>query len=290
MKNFRIVLLCTVCLASCVSRGKTERIETQRDSLATVLGVKDSLLNEVFAAVNAISDNLSAIKSRESLLTMGNGERGRRPAEQINEDIAAIDKLLQENRHKIEALERSAAQLRKANVRIEGLERMIGTLHTQLAEKNQEVDALKEEMTRMGLQVETLTTQVAQQEHRLEELNEKRAELEADVADKTSRLYAVYYIVGPQKELLDTQIVRKSGFIGRTLTVNEKHNLDSFTKGDTRFLEDISIGHKNVTVVTTHPEDSYQLVEGEGKEVASLRILDPDRFWESSKILVISYK
>ncbi len=290
MKKICFVLLCAACFASCVSRGTAEKIETQRDSLATALGVKDSLLSEVFAAVNAISDNLSAIKTRENILTIGNGESGRRPVEQINEDIAAIDKLLEENRTKIEALERSAAQLRKANVRIQGLEQMITNLSSQLDEKNREVESLKEDLTQMGVQVETLSTQVAEQDRQLEELTTKKGELEADVADKTARLYAVYYIVGPQKELLDTQIVRKSGFIGRTLTVNEKHNLDSFTKGDTRFLEEIPVGHKNVTVVTTHPEDSYRLVEGEGREIVSLRILDPERFWESSKILVVSYK
>ncbi len=290
MKKICFVLLCAACFASCVSRGTAEKIETQRDSLATALGVKDSLLSEVFAAVNAISDNLSAIKTRENILTIGNGESGRRPVEQINEDIAAIDKLLEENRTKIEALERSAAQLRKANVRIQGLEQMITNLSSQLDEKNREVESLKKDLTQMGVQVETLSTQVAEQDRQLEELTTKKGELEADVADKTARLYAVYYIVGPQKELLDTQIVRKSGFIGRTLTVNEKHNLDSFTKGDTRFLEEIPVGHKNVTVVTTHPEDSYRLVEGEGREIVSLRILDPERFWESSKILVVSYK
>lgn len=290
MKKICFVLFFAAFFTSCVSRGTAEKIETQRDSLATALGVKDSLLNEVFAAVNAISDNLSAIKTRENILTIGNNESGRRPVEQINEDIAAIDKLLQDNRSKIEALERSAAQLRKANVRIQGLEQMIKNLDAQLNEKNQEVEFLKKELAQMGVRVETLSTQVSEQGQRLEELTTTKGQLEADIADKTARLYAVYYIVGPQKELLDAQIIRKSGFIGRTLTVNEKHNLDSFTQGDTRFLEEIPVGHKNVTIVTTHPEDSYRLVEGVGKEIASLRILDPERFWESSKILVVSYK
>lgn len=290
MKKICFVLLCAACFASCVSRGTAERIETQLDSLAAALDRKDSLLGEVFAAVNAISDNLSAIKTRENILTVGNGESGKRSAEQINEDIAAIDKLLLDNRMKIEALERSAAQLRKAHVRIEGLERMIENLAAQLDVKNREVGSLKKELAQMGVQVETLSTQVIEQGERLEVLTTEKGELEADVADKTARLYAVYYIVGPQKELLDTQIVRKSGFIGRTLTVNEKRNLDSFTKGDSRFLDEIPVGHKNVTVVTSHPEDSYRLIEGEGKTVESLRILDPERFWEASKILIVSYK
>lgn len=283
-------MLCAACFASCVSRGTVEKIEKQRDSLAMALNAKDSLLNEVFTAVNAISDNLSAIKKRENMLTLDNGETARRPAEQIHQDIAAIDKLLQENRTKIESLERSAARLRKANVRIEGLERMIHDLDAQLAAKNEEVESLKIELSQIGVRVETLSTQVTEQDGQIKELANRKSEMEADIADKTARLFAVYYLVGAQKELIDSQIVRKSGFIGRTLTINEKHNLESFIKGDARFLEEIPIGQKNVTVVTIHPEDSYRLVEGAGKEIVSLQILDPDRFWESSKILVVSCK
>lgn len=97
----------------------------ERDSLTSVIRAKDSLINLVFSDINAISENLAVIKSRENLITVaGEQEGSRRPVEEINNDIAAIDRLLQDNRKKIESLERSAAQLRKANLRIEGLERM----------------------------------------------------------------------------------------------------------------------------------------------------------------------
>lgn len=291
MKKICFVALCSALLcASCVSRGTAEKIGNERDSLAVALDEKDSLLNEVFSAVNTISENLSAIRMRENLLALDNTESARRPLDRINEDIAAIDNLLAENRLKIESLEHSASQLRKAKVRISGLEQMIETLHAQLDEKNRSVEQLKEELAQMGVRVEDLSTQVAQQERQVEELSAQRNELEANVAETTTRLYTVYYLVGEQKELLDAQIVRKSGFIGRTLTIDERHTLDRFTKGDARELEEIPIGRKNVTLVTAHPEDSYQWVEGENKEVAALRILNPERFWEASKILVISYK
>lgn len=285
-----VAALCAVLCTSCVSRGTAEKIGSERDSLAVALDEKDSLLNEVFSAVNSISENLSAIRMRENLLALDNSESGRRPLERINEDIAAIDHLLAENRLRIESLERSAAELRKAKVRISGLEQMIETLHTQLDEKNRQVEQMKEELAQMGVRVEDLSTQVARQERTVEELSAQRTELEASVAETTTQLNTVYYLVGAQKELIEAQVVRKSGFIGRTLTVDERHTLEHFTKGDARELEEIPVGQKNVTLVTTHPEDSYQWVEGENREVVALRILNPERFWEASKILVISYK
>lgn len=284
-------MLCIVGLvSSCVSRGTVGKVDSERDSLAVALQAKDSLLAEVFTAMNAISENLTAIKSRENLLSIASGDGAVRPAEQIRQDIADIDRLLQENRTKIDALERSAARLRQAKMQIKGLEQMIVNLHAQLDAKDEEIGRLREHLAAAGRQVETLHAQVTEQGERIDQLSDEKEELQADVADKTSRLYTVYYIVGPERELIDAQIVRKSGFIGRTLTVNEKRSLDSFTQGDTRFLQQIPVGRKNVTVVTNHPEDSYRWVEGAGKEVAALEILDPDRFWESSKILVISHK
>ena len=67
-------------------------------------------------------------------------------------------------------------------------------------------------------------------------------------------------------------------------------NLDSFTAADSRLLAEIPVGHKRVTVVSSHPEDSYEMAASADKTVEKLRITDPARFWESSKILIISYK
>lgn len=119
-----IVALAGMLLSSCVSRQVVTEAETRSDSLARVVSAKDSLINAVFADINAISENLALIKSRENLITVSDETEGvRRPVEEIRNDIAAIDRLLQENREKIASLQRAASQLRKANLRIESLRR-----------------------------------------------------------------------------------------------------------------------------------------------------------------------
>ena len=192
---------------------------------------------------------------------------------------------MQENKDKIASLQRAAVQLRKANLRIDGLEKMIADLNKQLAGKKDEIARLRESLDKMGVEVEILTEQVAEQNARAENLSSEKVELE-------NQLHTVYYIVGAEKELRDAQIIDKQGFIGRTLTVNNTNNLESFTKADSRLLSEIPVGRKKVTVVTAQPEDSYQLVTGDEKDkiVTKLLITDPVRFWESSKILIISYK
>lgn len=65
--------------------------------------------------------------------------------------------------------------------------------------------------------------------------------------------HGLLYSVGAEKELRDAQIIDKQGFIGRTLTVNNTNNLESFTKADSRLLSEIPVGRKKVTVVTAQP-------------------------------------
>lgn len=271
-------------LASCVSRQVAVEAESRSDSLELVVSAKDSLINAVFADINAISENLALIKSRENLITVaGESEGGRRPVEEIDNDIKAIDRLLRENRAKIESLQRSAAQLRKANLRIDGLEKMIADMNRQLAEKKAEVEQLRESLVRMGDEVKSLTEEVAVRSAEVENLSGEKVELQ-------NQLNTVYYIVGAEKELRDAQIINKQGFIGRTLTVGRNSNFDSFTITDSRLLSEVPVGQKKATLVTSHPEGSYELVTDANKVVEKLIITDPVRFWESSKILIISCK
>ena len=271
-------------LASCVSRQVAVEAESRSDSLELVVSAKDSLINAVFADINAISENLALIKSRENLITVaGESEGGRRPVEEIDNDIKAIDRLLRENRAKIESLQRSAAQLRKANLRIDGLEKMIADMNRQLAEKKAEVEQLRESLVRMGDEVKSLTEEVAVRSAEVENLSGEKVELQ-------NQLNTVYYIVVAEKELRDAQIINKQGFIGRTLTVGRNSNFDSFTMADSRLLSEVPVGQKKATLVTSHPEGSYELVTDANKVVEKLIITDPVRFWESSKILIISCK
>lgn len=271
-------------LASCVSRQVAVEAESRSDSLELVVSAKDSLINAVFADINAISENLALIKSRENLITVaGESEGGRRPVEEIDNDIKAIDRLLRENRAKIESLQRSAAQLRKANLRIDGLEKMIADMNKLLAEKKAEVEQLRESLVRMGDEVKSLTEEVAVRSAEVENLSGEKVELQ-------NQLNTVYYIVGVEKELRDAQIINKQGFIGRTLTVGRNSNFDSFTMADSRLLSEVPVGQKKATLVTSHPEGSYELVTDANKVVEKLIITDPVRFWESSKILIISCK
>lgn len=292
MKRWVCVLLCAAALAACVSRNTAERIEGEKDSLERVVRTKDSLMNEVFASVNAIAENLAAIRVREHLIaSVSNSDQGMKgPTGQIDEDIAAIDELLKDNRNKIEALEKSASQLRRARVKIGSLEQMIDHLHAEIDAKDGQIVELKQNLAHLGIQVETLSERVEEQEAKVADLTAQKEQLTTEARQTADKLHTAYYAVGRQKELTELGIVEKKGFIGRTLRVKEHPELDRFTQADTRTLREIPIGQRHVTLVTMHPQGSYELRMGAGKQVETLVITDPERFWSYSKILVVSWK
>ena len=291
MKHICLPILCAACaFVSCVSRRGAEQTVVQRDSLEAVVRAKDSLIEVVFADINAVTENLARIRTRENLVALARNDEGvRRPIEEIDADIAAIDRLLQENRQKIAALQRSSAQLRKADLRIEGLEKMIRGLDAQLTAKEGEIGRLRGELSQMEARMETLAEEAAARSTEVEHLSDEKAQLE-------DRLNTVYYIVGAEKALRDSGIVSKQGFIGRTLTslteltMGDTGDHDLFIRADARTLTEILVEQKKATVVTPHPADSYELITNADKVVYKLVITDPERFWSSSKVLVVSYR
>ncbi len=287
MKKLLLMVGAVLLLTSCVSKQVAEETASQRDSLARVVAAKDSLIRSVFADINAISDNLAEIKVRENIITKAEQEGFSRPIDQIHSDLAAIEELMEENRKKIEQLQGSASRLRKANLRIKELERWIADMNDRLADKDTEISELRAEVTAKNLEVQQLTEQIAveQQAHRVEvdSLSSSNTALDRE-------LHTIYYIVGQEKKLREAQIVEKEGLVGRTLTVAKQNSLDFFMQADSRELLEVPIRQKKVQIVTPHPEGSYELIKGGDKTVLKLVITDPTRFWEASKVLIVSYR
>ena len=104
-------------LASCGRSSENGSSAKRNDSLERVVAQKDSVINDVFASMNAVAENLSAIKLRENIInaSLDSGEIPKQSAVKINEDIAAIDRLLQENRRTISCSRRSSRKIRRSS-------------------------------------------------------------------------------------------------------------------------------------------------------------------------------
>lgn len=293
MRKFWMLVALCVMATACVSRQSADRMQVEIDSLQEQVKAKEALIDDVFASIGAITSNLEEIKKREGLLTLSDVELSDSTStERIKNDLQALDNLLAENRTRIAELEKKAEQLRKANHKIKGLERLIEELNSQVASRDKEIETLKGRIEGLNQQVATLNQEVATKQAEVVTLTGERDSLTAQVAETTTELHTAHYIIAPEKQLVSDRIVEKRGLIGRTLVVTEQPNTALFTTADTRLLKTLPIGKKEVSIITAHPEGSYWLVESEQdkKVIESLVILDAEQFWSLSKILVVSHK
>ena len=293
MRKFSFIFSITLFMVgafSCVSRQTAKQLTSQKDSLALVAAAKDSILNDVFASLTAISENLDMIKSRENIVTAQSGELNRETKTKIAEDIQEIDQLLLENRQTIERLKNSAEQLRKANVRIAKLDKLVATLNAQIDQKDREITSLKENLEKRNVEVKQLTSKVATLNSTVAELDIKRAALEIQVDNQARELNTAYYIVGTAKELIAQGVITKSGFLKKTFKDNGNTDINNMTRVDIRTTSGFKINHKRIAIASTHPSDSYTLVKNANGEIEKLEIKDRVRFWESSRLFVVVCK
>lgn len=292
MKKIVFAFLLCIPFISCVSKKSADTLTAKNDSLTAVVAQKDLIINDVFVAMNGIAENLNNITAREKVISasLDNGEIKNQTTAQINRDIEAIDRLLVQNRENIQRLQANVEQLRKANVKIDGLEKLVAQLNTQLEQKDQEIVIFRKNLQNLNIQVAELSIQVGDLNTQVTALSDEKSVLEGEIKTASDVLNTAYYIVGDEKELLKKEIIYKSGFIGRTVKINENRSLDSFTQVDVRDFDEVLVGQKKATLVSSHPAGSYIFETNSQGVFESIVIVDKDRFWEYSKVLVVSYK
>ncbi|PKP45874.1 MAG: hypothetical protein CVT95_08005 [Bacteroidetes bacterium HGW-Bacteroidetes-12] len=274
MKITIFVLLALITtLFSCKNEEYENRIsELQQDSLTAFneLGGKEDEILEFIVSLNDIEDNLSQIKEREKIITTrfnkGN-EITPTMKDQIIEDITLIDNLLQDNKQKMASL---YSKLKKSNLKVAELEKMIERLANQVQEKDAQIADLQIRLAQANEQIKVLFDEY---NNRLEELSNKEDELNT-----------AFYCFGTSKELLEQGVITKEGgFIGirKSKKLADDFNKKYFTKIDISLVNQIDIVSKKASIVTTHPTSSYELSPDK------LVIKDTKEFWAASKYLVI---
>jgi DNA repair exonuclease SbcCD ATPase subunit len=287
MKKLIWILLIIPFFVAC-NQEKVKQLEMKNDSLVQQANFKDEAIGDFLQSFVDIQNNIDSIKAKEMMITEiteGKMELRKPAKDQINDDINSIYQLLIDNKEKVEKLRK---KLGNSNYQIAQLEKMIDQLSKQLEERDAQVESLRVELEAMNIKVNRLSRDV----NELSQQNRKKAEelkLQGEELDKkTSELFTAYYAAGTKKVLKENNIITKEGGfigIGSTKKLKSDFNEDFFTKIDIRTTSAISIPGKKATILTNHPKDSYSIEGKEGTQV--LLIQDYEKFWKSSKYLVI---
>ena len=290
--SFLAVSLLLGAAVSCnVERSeKYQVLLAERDSLYTEAVAAKGGFDQALNTINEIENALESVRAQENIIMMENQEGNTNKA--VSE-INAIQQTLQENRNKINDLEK---QLAVQGASSKALQQTVSRLKKQLEEKDTYIASLKDELQQSRQQIAELNEQVTDLSQNIDELNSnidvmnvQNAAQQATIQNQDAMLNAVWIAIGPQQTLVEKGIVSKGGLFQASAINKEGFDKSQFVQSDKRELINIPLNTKRPKIMTTHPESSYQLTESEEGNVV-LQILDKDAFWSMSNYLVVSIK
>ncbi|MBO4752149.1 MAG: hypothetical protein J5526_05300 [Bacteroidales bacterium] len=271
----------SILFAACNQKELNQLREENADLLEQV-NAKDAEVDSVFAALNAIEDNLAQVSSQYGAVQelRRDGEGSTNVRGQIDEQITSIEKLLADNKAKLANLNN---RLGAANKKNKELQEFVTKLEARIAEQEQQIAELNEELQNKNATIRVLNQNVA-------DLTAANEEKDHAIAQKIAEANKAYYVVGSYKDLKSLGVIDKVGVSKRRQQTTSSMETSVFTEIDRTQVTTVTINAKKVKVVSKHPETSYQLVNDEenSKVVSYLRIIDQEQFWKYTDYLVIS--
>ena len=247
------------------------------NSLEDDVEFQDSLNNEYALYIQKIKDNLSTIQQNESIVNKA------KSLEFILADsldvIKAIEEMIQKMNENDKLIIDLNQRLQNSDKKNNSYAQTINELNTKIAATNREVYFLKEEISQLSASYAKLFNRYSEQVFKMDSLN--------------LEMNRVGYVVGTKTELLDNNVLTKEGgFIGfgKTKKLSHDLNLNYFTYDSKTDLNFILIGSRNVELITSHPQSSFQFIKNQNNVIDSLIILQKEKFWQNSKFLVIEVK
>ena len=252
-----------------------------QDSINTANAEKDSLVQ----LMGDIADGMAQIKEIQDIVSVNdlNGETPDRK-KQLRDDIVLIQQSLNKHKQRLADLEKRLKQSTNYN---ESMQKSIATLKAQLEDQQKTINSLTDQLAAAHIQIKNLNQSVDS----LNTVNkavvkEKEAAQEESkhLTNEVNNLNACYYVVGSKKELKENKII-ETGFLRKTKILQGDYEMSYFTKADRRTLNEIPLHSNKAELMTSHPKDSYQIVDH--GNVKTLLITNPSRFWEKSNFLVV---
>ena len=269
---------------------KYQALLAERDSLYTEAVAAKGGFDQALNTINEIENALESVRAQENIIMMDNQEGNTNKA--VSE-INAIQQTLQENRNKINDLEK---QLAEQGATSKALKQTVSRLKKQLEEKDVFINNLKDELQQSQQQIAELNEQVTNLNENINELNTnidamtvQNAAQQATIENQDAMLNTVWICIGTQEVLVEKGVISKGGLFQPKEISKQGFDKTQFMQGNKRDLDMIPLNTKKPKIMTNHPESSYEITETEdGNKVLEIR--DKDAFWSMSNYLVVSIK
>jgi hypothetical protein len=289
--QFTITLIAFAMLIACSNQAKKENEALKAE--IEMLAEENALLAEgtmdmahtidsYHEALKEIDQQIAAIDEKKQLVQTRTPEFKSDAA--VEEDILAhidhIHHMMENSKHKINHLNNSIAELQKAedadHERIHFLEEELYDMAGMVVARDTEIDAMHDMLAAQGFAIVTLA----------DAYNEQLAysEVLMDI------LNTGFFVAATKKELKEMGILdMEGGFmgIGRVKTLNANAPAQFLTPIDIRETDIIELAGKKATLITNHPQDSYDITFSEEKDLVFLGVANKLKFWQETNYLVI---
>ena len=270
-------------VASCNNDAvkKAELAATQqRDSLEQIIAQKDNEINDMMTTLSDIEEGFREITEAQNRVTLAKSGEGTNTKVRIQENMIFIQQAMKQNKELINKLKQ---QVRESTVKGGQLKKIIDNLTQQMEVKDQQLQALREELDKKDIHIAELDEKVADLNNNVTTLTQENTQKTETISTQDKALHTAWFVFGTKKELKEQKILDD----GEVLRAN--FNKEYFTKIDIRIDKEIKLYSKSAEILTDHPASSYALTRDANKQYV-LRINDPQAFWSTSKYLVIQVK
>lgn len=285
MKSFVscILLLAFSILVACQSGGDatSDRLQNELDSLKRQNAMNEQITEEYLNDLNAISERLSDIKRQEGIVVeaASNPELTGNQRTRIENDLTVLQQMLEDNKQRLADLNR---RVRADGRELKALQALIENLRIQLQDKDVEIHRLEAQLATLNIRVRDISLS-------LDSTREESRGKSEVIAKQTEDLNRVYYAVGSFRELKDASIIDAGGLFNARAGARLSQQFDQgyFTEADQRNLRQLRLGSKKPRLATTHPVGSYTMQPNADRVVETIEITDYQKFWGTSKYLVV---
>ena len=296
----KIALLATAVLALGACDKSKAELEKTVVQLQAVSAEKDSLLKDVMATQQFISEvntEIARVKSPSSTAPVAAGggdlENPTSPAEARARILTRIKELTDRLTESEARLAASRERVRKLGGDNAALQKQLAQFDSTIASFKVIVDNQKAEIASLTEQVSSLRGENTQLKAERAQLTTEKTQLTENVSQLTSERNTVYYVIGTKDELRKKGIiVKKGGVLGAGATDLPATSLDPalFTAIDKTKVAEIALPNPDKTYRILSRQDAAALENAADKDQrvrGAIRIRDAERFWSASKFLIV---
>lgn len=294
-RSSALLLLAPIAIAAACTNGDKLRADSLEAITAEQLQLMDQLAAQKDSLTNVVLDADKFISTVDSQISTVKGlPKAKRSSATLE---SPIEEQLQNRREMLERVEAlvaraktTANQLAEARKREAALRGDNDSLRTANEKLMARIEADQQMITELG---ETITRQTVA----ITGLQTQVDSLGLEMRSLGANHYRAYYVVGTEEELLEKGIIQREGGanllfvrLGRTLQPARLLSPEMFTAIDQRDIRDIPLpdSTRRYQIVSRQSLDAAQVAERDRATWrGALHIADANKFWSSSRYLII---